>query len=44
LFDYSIDRRILDAWVERILIPELPQNSVVVMSNAMFHKGNALRF
>ncbi|WP_226883510.1 IS630 family transposase [Neisseria yangbaofengii] len=42
LFDCSIDRRIFDAWVERILIPELPQNSVVVMDNATFHKGSAL--
>ncbi|WP_373755429.1 transposase, partial [Neisseria sp.] len=33
---------IFDAWVERILIPELPQNSVVVMDNATFHKGSAL--
>ena len=37
LFDYSIDRRIFDAWVERILIPELPPNSAVVMDNATFH-------
>ncbi|WP_415906974.1 transposase [Neisseria weixii] len=41
LFDCSIDRRIFDAWVERVLIPELPQNSVAVMGNAAFHKGKA---
>ncbi|ATD65628.1 hypothetical protein [Neisseria weixii] len=39
LFDCSIDRRIFDAWSERVLIPELPQNSVAVMDNAAFHKG-----
>ncbi|EGZ43292.1 ISSpo6 transposase [Neisseria wadsworthii 9715] len=41
LFDCSINRQIFDAWVERMLIPQLPANSVVVMDNAAFHKGDA---
>ncbi|WP_363093133.1 transposase [Neisseria dumasiana] len=30
-----------DAWAERMLIPQLSANSVVVMENAPFHKGHA---
>ncbi|MCF7521604.1 IS630 family transposase [Neisseria sp. ZJ106] len=39
LFDCSINSRIFDTWVEQLLIPQLPDNSVVVMDNAVFHKG-----
>ncbi|WP_165089498.1 transposase, partial [Neisseria yangbaofengii] len=41
LFDCSINSRIFDTWVERLLIPQLPPESVVVMDNAAFHKGKA---
>lgn len=43
LFDFSINRRIFDAWVKEVLIPEMPPESVVVMDNASFHKGEALQ-
>ena len=39
LFSTTINTQIFDAWVIQDLIPKLPQNSVVVMDNATFHKG-----
>ena len=31
---------IFNIWLEKILVPELPQNSVVVMDNATFYKSH----
>ena len=49
LFNYSIVRLIFDAWVERILIPELPQISVSererlyrVMASAIYSDLNPI--
>lgn len=42
LFDCSINRTVFDEWARQILIPNLPENSVVVMDNAAFHKGKAV--
>ena len=28
-----------NTWIEKIFIPDLPENSVVVMDNAAFHKS-----
>ena len=39
LFSTTINTQIFGAWVIQDLIPKLPQNSVVVMDNASFHKG-----
>ena len=38
LFDCKINSDVFHFWVEHFLIPELPNNSVVVMDNATFHK------
>ena len=42
LFDCSINRLVFDAWAQQLLLPNLPENSVVVMDNATFHKGKAV--
>lgn len=42
LFECSIDGDVFQTWVEQILLPELPKNSVVVMDNATFHKRQAI--
>jgi hypothetical protein len=34
---------VVTAWVEQDLLPKLPQNSVVVMDNASFHKGDKMQ-
>ena len=35
----NIDSDTFNTWLEKILIPELPKNSVVIMDNASFHKS-----
>ena len=42
LFNHSIDTGTFKAWMEQILIPVLPKNSVVVMDNAAFHKNEEI--
>lgn len=32
------------SWVEQVLLPELPQNSVIVMDNATFHKRQDIQY
>ncbi len=39
LFDCNIDRNVFLIWLAKILLPELPKNSVIFMHNASFHKG-----
>ena len=36
--DASTDDLVFHFWIEQFLIPALPENSVVVMDNAAFHK------
>lgn len=43
LFDCNIDADVFYAWVTKDLIPKLPENSVVVMDNATFHKRLDMR-
>ncbi|MBF7686122.1 transposase [Acinetobacter sp. B10A] len=43
LFDCKINSNVFHFWVEQFLIPELPQNSVIVMDNAAFHKRSDIR-
>ena len=38
LFEANIDSDIFHAWAVQDFIPKLPQNAVVVMDNAAFHK------
>ena len=35
----NIDSDTFNTWLEKILIPALPKNSVVIMDNAAFHKS-----
>ena len=39
IIESNVDTDVFNAWVEKILIPDLPKNSVVVMDNASFHKS-----
>ena len=39
----NVDSDVFNTWLETILIPELPQNSVVIMDNAAFHKSSATK-
>jgi transposase len=43
LFQTTINTDIFTGWIEQDLIPKLPPNSVVVMDNAAFHKGDAMK-
>ena len=36
----NVDSDIFNTWLEKILVPELPKNSVIIMDNAAFHKGH----
>lgn len=38
LYNCSINSNIFYHWVKTLLLPQLPQNSVIVMDNATFHK------
>ena len=37
VFDCSCDAELVEAWLEKMLIPELTQPSVVIMDNASYH-------
>ena len=39
----NVDTAVFNTWIEEILIPDLPENSVVVMDNASFHKNQKTR-
>ena len=43
LFDGPVNRDALQAYVERILVPELAPGDIVVMDNLPSHKGPALQ-
>ncbi len=43
LFESSINSDVFYYWVENLLIPELPKNSVIVMDNATFHKRSDIQ-
>ncbi len=38
LFSTNVNADIFTAWVEQDLLPKLPENAVIVMDNATFHK------
>ena len=38
LFEGSINSEVFHSWVKEDLLPKLPQNSVLVLDNATFHK------
>ncbi|MSO14618.1 hypothetical protein h2es_1386 [Rickettsiales endosymbiont of Trichoplax sp. H2] len=35
----NVDTAVFNTWVKKIFIPDLPENSVVIMDNAAFHKS-----
>ena len=39
IIEDNIDTNVFNTWVEKILIPDLPSKSVIVMDNATFHKS-----
>ena len=43
LVDGSIDADVFHAWLKHELLSELPDNSVVVMDNAAFHKRDDIQ-
>ena len=43
IIEDNIDTNVFNTWVEKILIPDLPNKSVVVMSNAAFHKSKKIK-
>lgn len=38
LYDCSVNSDVFHSWVNQLLLPNLPKNSVIVMDNATFHK------
>ncbi len=43
LFQTNINTTIFSNWIQESLIPKLPNHSVIVMDNASFHKGAAIK-
>ncbi len=39
----SVNTDVFPTWVDRILMPNLPERSIVVMDNASFHKGKDMQ-
>ena len=39
----NVDASVFNTWIDKMLIPDLPENSVVVMDNAAFHKSQKTR-
>ena len=35
-----VDSSTFNTWLEKILVPVLPENTVIIMDNAAFHKGH----
>ena len=35
----NVDSDTFNTWLEKILVPELPRNAVMILDNAAFHKG-----
>lgn len=38
LFEGSTDSKWFNDWLENHLLPEIPENSIIIMDNAAFHK------
>lgn len=43
LFTTTINTEIFNQWVKADLLPKLPDNSVIILDNASFHKGIAMQ-
>lgn len=43
LFEHNIDTQTFTSWVKQDLIPKLPEDSVLVLDNATFHKNKEMQ-
>ena len=43
LFNSSINADIFNYWIEHVLLPVIPKNSVLVLDNASFHKHKKMQ-
>lgn len=43
LVDSSVNTEVFTAWVEKLLLPNISKQSVIVMDNAAFHKGKDMQ-
>ena len=43
LFQTTINTDVFTEWVQKDLIPKLPPESIVIMDNATFHKGERMK-
>ena len=43
LFDGTCNTELFNAWLEQMLLPELPANQVIIMDNARIHKSKKTR-
>lgn len=41
-YECSMTKELFESWFEKFLLPELPENSVLVMDNASFHRKKRL--
>lgn len=39
----SVNTEVFTCWVDKILLPSIPEKSVIVMDNATFHKGKEMQ-
>jgi len=42
-FDFACNSSVVNAWLEKMLLPELKKPSIIVMDNASFHKKDEIR-
>lgn len=43
LLSGSVNEAVFTCWVKQVLLPNIPQQSVLVMDNATFHKGKEIQ-
>jgi len=43
LLSGSVNTTVFTCWVQEILLPKLPKQTIIVMDNASFHKGQAMQ-
>ena len=43
LLSGSVNTDVFTTWVDKILLPNIPERSIVVMDNASFHKGKDMQ-
>ena len=43
LFDGAVNSDVFYAWIRQDLLPKLPENSVIIMDNASFHKRSDIQ-